>query len=109
MRRSGAKSVSADIRIHGDKPNLRLLMDDLRNLANFDDEVGTSLETTPLEPGALNNAEQAVLIISTLTNVGVGVLSAALYDGIKSAIRAARRRGKVHVTGLEPDDPPSKL
>lgn len=102
LRSEGGKLVSR-VRIIGDKPNLRLLADDLQRIDHFPSHVSVSHEQIPRDPRSLGNAEQAALVIQVITDVGVGLLSAAVYDGMRKAISAARRRGSINVSGLDPD------
>lgn len=95
--------MNAEIRVVGDRPNLRLLDDDLQHVDHIASHAKVSLEPVTRDSSSFGNAEQAALVIQLLTDVGVGVVSAAVYDGLRTAIRAASRRGNIRVTGIDPE------
>ncbi|WP_030349088.1 hypothetical protein [Streptomyces sp. NRRL S-1022] len=86
----------AQVRITGEVPNLRMLLDDLNSSPEFSVGASTSIVRVEQESHRLGNAELATLIIE----VGVGVASSAVYDLLKRAVASARRRGALTTEGL---------
>jgi hypothetical protein len=85
------------ITITGTEPNLKMLRDDLNGDAEFQ-KVGTvSIDRTESNDSKLRNADLATLII----NLAEGVVSTGVYEVIKHAVLAARRRGAISTEGLE--------
>ncbi|MCX4598447.1 hypothetical protein OG819_55955 [Streptomyces sp. NBC_01549] len=86
----------AQVRITGEVPNLRMLLDDLNSSQEFSIGASTSIIRVEQDSHRLGNAELVTLIIE----VGVGVASSAVYDLIKLAVLSARRRGTLTTEGL---------
>ncbi len=86
----------AQVRITGEVPNLRMLLDDLNSSQKFSTGTSTSIVRVEQDSHQLGNAQLATLIIE----LGVGVASSAVYDLIKRAVLSARRRGTLTTEGL---------
>ncbi|MFE7236386.1 hypothetical protein ACFVAF_38470 [Streptomyces sp. NPDC057596] len=87
----------AQVRITGEVPNLRVLLDDLNSDQEFSIGASTSIVRVEQDSHRLGNAELATLIIE----VTVGVASSTVYDLIKRAVLSARRRGALTTEGLD--------
>lgn len=85
------------VRIAGEVPNLKMLLDDLNSSQEFSTGVSTSIVRVEQDSHRLGNAELATLVIE----IGVGVTSSAVYDLIKRAVRSARRRGTLTTESLD--------
>ena len=95
------------ITVFGEIPNLRLLARELRERPELDGQELTITKAPAGNDSVLRNADWASMVV----DLGVGLVGAATYEGLKTAVKAAvqraRRRGQVETQGLEDDDPTS--
>ncbi|MBM7864264.1 hypothetical protein [Lentzea nigeriaca] len=93
------------VTVFGEVPNLRLLVRELRERPELDGQELTITKAPAGNDSKLRNADWASIVV----DLGVGLVSAAVYETAKTAVKAAvqraKRRGQVETRGLEDDGP----
>ncbi|MCL7369588.1 hypothetical protein [Streptomyces ardesiacus] len=91
------------VRITGEIPNIRILLDELESDPQFTDSCKTEINRLEQHRDQLGSSFLATLVI----DISVGLAGNALYDLIKHGVSAARRRGNVTTQGLDTSADPT--